>query len=144
MVSPKRFAAFLLLIVPLLAAGSVLWRDRTLRLLYVDQEPLLVGIADTEAERTLGLSYRSKLANGHGMLFAFDEPSATCMWMKDMKFPIDVYWFSANGRLVSYSQGVYPSSFPAVYCPNGKASYMLEVNIGELKSLPQQLAVPKQ
>lgn len=128
----------------LIIVGSVLWHQRKSELIYVDNKPMLVELADTQHARELGLSYRSSLARGHGMLFDFNKPSNDCMWMKGMHFPIDVYWFSQTGKLISYVQNVRPESYPAIYCPNGASSYMLEVNIGELPKLPASLNMPKQ
>ena len=64
------------------------------------------------------------------------------MWAKDMNFPIDVYWYSAGGNLVGSQRNVSPDSFPQLYCPELPASYMLEVNAGQLKKLPKTLVPP--
>lgn len=121
----------------------MLRRDRDLSLIYAGQDPLLVNLADTNEERKKGLSYRSSLKDGQGMLFVFEGPDRACMWMKGMNFPLDVYWFSESGRLVSYTKNVTPASYPKVYCPNEKALYMLEVGVGELQELPDLLTLEK-
>ena len=130
------------IIVALLVCGVVLWRQKSLNIIYLDKQPIIVELATTRKAREQGLSYRQHLANGHGMLFDFSQPSEACMWAKDMNFPIDVYWYSAGGNLVGSQRNVSPDSFPQLYCPELPASYMLEVNVGQLKKLPKTLVPP--
>lgn len=126
----------------LLVCGVVLWRQKALEIVYLDQQPIIVEVANTEQARTKGLSGREAMVKGHGMLFSFDGPSANCMWMKDMHFALDVYWYSATGNLINSVKDVSPSSYPRLYCPEIPASYMLEVNAGEFGNSPQKLLLP--
>lgn len=142
----RHFRTLLLavIIVVLLAIGMYLAEGRNLRLIYIDQKPVMVSLADTAAEREMGLSYRPSLADGHGLLFVYERPEAACMWMKGMNFPLDAYWFSVDGKLVSYKHNISPDTYPAVHCPEQEAMYMLELNVGELSKIPQRLNIPKQ
>lgn len=134
-----RVARALFIVLALLACGIVLWRQKSLELVYLDAKPILVELAQTGESQRTGLSDRKQLANGHGMLFAFGEPSAACMWMKDMHFDLDVYWYTATGHLISGYEDVQPDSFPRLYCPEVLANYMLEVNSGEFEKPPKKL-----
>lgn len=134
-------SAFILL--ALIVCGAVLWNQKSQELIYLDAKPVLVEVARSEKMRTKGLSDRTSLANGHGMLFVFDEPSAACMWMKDMSFGLDVYWYSATGNLINSYKNLQPDTFPSLYCPELPASYMLEVNYGEFEKVPKKLVVPQ-
>src|SRR5215470_1377274 len=44
-------------------------------------------VAD-DASRTRGLMYRDKLADGHGMLFVFDDETEHAFWMKNTVIPL--------------------------------------------------------
>jgi uncharacterized protein len=134
-----KLAGYLLISLALLFSGIFLWNQKELSLVYVDQEPLVVEIADTFSEQIKGLSYREHLEPGHGMLFVLEGSEPGCMWMKEMKFNIDVYWFSKNGDIINSFENLSPESFPTKYCPAIPAEYMLEVKAGEFKVTPSKL-----
>lgn len=131
-------------VVLLFIVGFALKNQPTTQLVEVGDKKLHVVIANTPSTRQLGLSYKPKLPRGEGMLFSYNEPARACMWMKDMNFPIDVYWFSATGKLISSKQNIKPQSYPAMFCPAHNAFYMLEVNVGEFTKAPTKLTPPKQ
>ncbi len=133
---------YTLILIALLGCGLVLWRQKSMHIIYADKQPLIVELSETSEQQALGLSGRKSLPNGHGMLFTFVPPSNACMWMKDMKFDIDVYWYSATGNIISSRTNTKPESYPAVYCPEIRASYMLEVNDGQFSKVPKHLALP--
>ncbi|WP_321573387.1 DUF192 domain-containing protein [Georgenia subflava] len=53
-----------------------------------------VEVADDAATQRRGLSGRTSLAAGTGMLFRFDEPATRTFWMPDMAFAVDIAWIS--------------------------------------------------
>jgi uncharacterized membrane protein (UPF0127 family) len=53
---------------------------------------ILAEVAQTPQARTKGLSGRESLHESGGMFFTFDYPDLYGIWMKDMKFPIDIYF----------------------------------------------------
>lgn len=55
-----------------------------------------VEIASTTLQKMTGLSFRTSLASGHGMLFTFGTPTIQNFWMKDMNFPLDMIWIGGN------------------------------------------------
>ena len=131
------------MLVGLVVCGLVLWRQKALSILYVDEQPLIVETATTKSSQEKGLSGRTQLQQGHGMLFVFDGPSSqSCIWMKDMKFNIDAYWFDRQGNILTAHTGLTPASFPTLYCPDLPASYLLEVPAGQFTNTPKQLALP--
>lgn len=137
--STIRITRALLVLIALLVCGTALWRQKSLEPVYLDDKPILVEVAHTEETQLKGLSGRKQLAAGHGMLFAFGEPKAACMWMKDMYIDLDVYWYTATGHLISSYEDVQSDSFPRLYCPEVLANYMLEVNRGEFDKPPKKL-----
>jgi uncharacterized membrane protein (UPF0127 family) len=91
---------------------------------------IYVQLANTPNTQELGLSYRDSIGDDEGMLFVFDKPDNYAFWMKDMKFPIDMVWFSEAGQVVHYEENVAPDSYPKVFVNKPKAKYVLEVNAG--------------
>jgi uncharacterized membrane protein (UPF0127 family) len=60
---------------------------------------LQVEVADTAAERRLGLSGRDLLAADHGMLFVI-ERRGTGFWMKDTRFPLSIAFVDGCGVIL--------------------------------------------
>jgi uncharacterized membrane protein (UPF0127 family) len=117
-------------VLPARAAGP---QHETVWVTFPDHEVRLVAeLVDTRAERYRGLAGRDGLAEGHGMLFVYEHEKQIGIWMKGMRFPIDILWFDRNYRLVSAARNVEPGSYPAVYRPDEPARYVLEVGAGFL------------
>jgi len=93
-----------------------------------------VLIADTVVKRTLGLSGRKSLSEDSAMLFDFGFSDFHGIWMKDMNFPIDIFWLNENFIVVDLKTGVDPETYPEVFKPSRKASYVLETNADFAKS----------
>ena len=94
---------------------------------------LLIEIAETEEERRQGLSNRVSLDENSGMLFIFGQPSTGGIWMKDMRFPIDIIWIDENYSIIDIKHNAQPESFPEIFYPQTNAKYVLEVNAGFTK-----------
>lgn len=92
----------------------------------VGENNFVVEVADSPLLRQRGLSGRSILPSGHGMLFIFDNPGYHVFWMKEMKFNLDLVWIE-GGKVVGVSQA-FASSPNALYTPPQPARYVLEVN----------------
>jgi uncharacterized membrane protein (UPF0127 family) len=98
-----------------------------------------VQVAGTEPERVQGLSGKACIPKDSGMLFVFDNPSAYGIWMKDMKFPIDIVWLGADKRIMHIEKNAEPSSYPKVFTPITPALYVLEVKDGHADKLGLKL-----
>ena len=94
---------------------------------------IAVEIADTYAERKLGLSGRDSLAEDRGMLFVFESEAALSFWMKDMRFAIDIIWLDKNSVVVDITQNAAPESYPQKFSPKSPPKYALEVPAGFAK-----------
>jgi len=68
---------------------------------------LTVELARTSAEQIRGLSGRPELKSGHGMLFVYDRPQPVSIWMKDMRFPLDILWIRGS-RIVKIEKQAPP------------------------------------
>lgn len=95
---------------------------------FADQVPLRVEVADTDEERSLGLSGRSELDTTSGLLFVFDRADYHGIWMKDMRFPIDIIWINEAFRIVHIERNVHPDTYPKIFEPTAPARFVIETN----------------
>lgn len=91
-------------------------------------------IADSEAERTQGLSGRSNVLPGSGLLFIFDRPERYGFWMKDMLISIDIIWLADDGTILEIEEGVSPDTYPTPFYPPVPVKFVLETRVGEAKA----------
>lgn len=87
-------------------------------------------VKDNPQERTKGLSDRDSIEGG--MLFVFDKSAKECIWMRDMKFNIDIIWLDENKRVIKVMSDVSPSTFPESFCADN-TKYVIELNSGVAK-----------
>jgi len=92
--------------------------------------PLQVTIARTPEELRQGLSGTKSLPPDQGMLFVFPKADLYTFWMKDMQYPIDVFWIGEDGRIVYVAEKLSPDTYPATYRSSQPAKYVLELNAG--------------
>lgn len=107
--------------------------DIGLRTIRLAGQELRVSVVGTPEERAKGLSGRTGLALGEGMLFVFDTEAKYRFWMKDMLFSIDILWLSGDGKVVYLRENVSPATYPEVFAPNAPARYVLELPAGFVK-----------
>jgi uncharacterized membrane protein (UPF0127 family) len=69
------------------------------KLLIAGRVHLTVELAHGSEEKGRGLSGRPPLPPGYGMLFVYEAPQPIGIWMKDMRFALDIIWIQA-GRIV--------------------------------------------
>ncbi|TSC57450.1 MAG: hypothetical protein Greene041679_324 [Parcubacteria group bacterium Greene0416_79] len=118
--------------------------------LLIGGREIVVEVADTASKRLLGLSGRASLQSERGMLFVFPAPGFHGIWMKQMRFPIDIIWlqkmpkdlgilsprfgvdtFRESTLLVAdIKEEVTPETYPEVFYPRSPARYVLEVAAG--------------
>ncbi len=121
-------AAFLVL-VALLAFFA--WKEREAPSAPTAPLPPQLEIADTAEERARGLSGRDALPDDYGLLFIFPEDVTPAFWMKDMRFPIDIVWIAADGRIAGVTAEVSPETYPETFGPPELVRYVLEMAAGE-------------
>jgi len=95
-----------------------------------------VEVADTPERRSRGLSGRSRLAEGRGMVFPYARAERYGFWMQGMRFDIDIVWIRGD-RIVDVSSRVPcdpPGELP-VYRPREPADLVLEVPSGTAERL---------
>lgn len=95
---------------------------------------IIAEVVDTPKSRELGLSGRTGLEKGYGMLFVFDKPGKYGFWMKDMLFPIDMVWISEDGLVVNVERNATPESYPKAFINTIDAKYVLELGKGSAET----------
>jgi uncharacterized protein len=93
-----------------------------------------VEIADSEAERALGLMHRATMPSAAGMLFVYDAPTHAFFWMKDTLIPLDMIFADAAGRVTRVHSDAVPQDLTAIDGGEG-VRYVLEINAGLAKRM---------
>ena len=99
-------------------------------LVIAERVSISVELARSALEKTRGLSGRAALKPGHGMLFVYEQPQPIGIWMKDMRFALDILWI-LDGRIAHVEKNappLVPSGLERVYTATGEA--VLEVPAG--------------
>ncbi len=102
------------------------------RAIQIGGTTVTVEVAQTERSREQGLSGRASLNSNSGMLFVFDTPGQWGIWMKEMRFSLDIIWLDAQGTVVSADERVSPETYPEVFYPTELASFVVELPVGFL------------
>jgi len=81
-----------------------------------------------------GLMFRDALPED-GMLFIFSRPKTLDFWMMFMRFPIDIVFLDASGKVVAVHHNARPTLNPLgrIYSSCVPAKYALEVKAGFCK-----------
>lgn len=95
-------------------------------------------IADTEVERTNGLSNIKDMASDEGVAFIFKNSGQKVFWMKDMLFPLDFVYIH-NNRVVELKENILPSSYPNTIVNQQPANIVIELSAGQIKQKNIQL-----
>lgn len=90
-------------------------------------------VSYTNSQRLKGLSDREELAENAGMLFIFDQPADQCIWMKDMKFNLDILWLNEQKQIIRLEKDVSPDTYPESFCQDG-TKYVIELNSFEAEN----------
>ncbi len=136
----KRFTQYLALLmvtialgvgVYFLAAASSLGR----RNVAIGGEAFTLEVASDDESREQGLSGRDNLSQGAGMLFDFGKLGDWQIWMKDMRFNIDILWLDDNGKVVGVETDVSPSTYPQNFGADSPSRYVIELPAGTAEHL---------
>jgi uncharacterized protein len=118
----------------LLISGCLnMQEQKKIRMVCFNENCYAVELAETDAQRQVGLMGRESLDNDRGMLFVYGEDGVYTFWMKNTLMPLDMIWIDGNGTVVRIIKNAEPCG--KEYCPsinpNKKARYVLEINSGE-------------
>jgi uncharacterized protein len=69
-----------------------------------------VEVATTPQEQETGLMFRKSVAPDGGMLFVWDVPQVSHMWMKNTLVPLDMVFIRSDGVIDSIAENTVPHS----------------------------------
>lgn len=98
--------------------------------LSIGGQVIFARVADDDESRRKGLSGSAPLGEKEGMLFIFDTPSRWGMWMREMKYSLDIVWLDSEKRIVYIAENVSPDTYPKVFLPEKDALYVVELPAG--------------
>ncbi|PIR68178.1 hypothetical protein COU49_02420, partial [Candidatus Nomurabacteria bacterium CG10_big_fil_rev_8_21_14_0_10_35_16] len=99
----SQYNSFVILIVFVVALFLLLNNTgdlKNIKQVRISGEEIQVELALTQEERLQGLSNRTNLNPGSGMLFIFEQSGEHPFWMKEMNFPLDMIWINENMKVV--------------------------------------------
>ena len=106
--------------------------------IHVSELTIVAEMAVSAEERGQGLSDRLSLAQNAGMLFFLGEERIPGFHMRNMQFPLDFVWISADGRVVDLTENVlHPAAAGETLSgisPSDPVTYVLEVNTGVIEA----------
>ena len=91
-------------------------------------------LADTKEKRNAGLSDKDSLPADTVLLFSYGEDGKCSIWMKDMKFSIDVVWLDDNFTVVDLKEGLSPDTYPQAFSPISPCRYFIEAEEGFIRT----------
>lgn len=94
----------------------------------------MVDIADEGPEQIRGLMFREDLANNEGMLFEFDRPKVSSIWMKNTLIPLDILFVRENGKILKIAHNAVPCSLRSA-SSEAVVGAVLEIPGGRAKDL---------
>ncbi|MBA4212458.1 MAG: hypothetical protein C0449_05155 [Polaromonas sp.] len=85
-------------------------------------------VAATPQQRAVGLMFRKEMPVNEGMLFAFEQASEQCFWMKNTLLPLTAAFVADDGTIVNLAD-MQPQSL-ASHCSTKPVRFVLEMNKG--------------
>lgn len=99
----------------------------------INEQEIIVEIADDNEKRALGLMYRDYLPEHAGMFFILNKEGITSFWMQNMLIRLDMIWIDEDGKIVDITKNAQPCTDDIESCtyrPDEPVKYVLEVNAG--------------
>ena len=93
----------------------------------VNDQPLMLEVAESPEARQCGLSKRTSLAPDQGMLFIFPRKMPVAFWMQDTGLALSIAFLDKTGRIVDI-QTMASGQTNVLYQSPGPVSYAVEVN----------------
>lgn len=126
----RREVHFLLLAITILGIVWWVYSSRAAPILRVGDQRYVLEVAETTAEHKQGLSGRTSMSPGTGMLFVFPKEGRQCFWMKDMHFSLDIIWLGSQKKVAYVASDMSPQTYPDAFC-HEDTRYVIELRAGE-------------
>jgi len=118
---------------PVLVAPQEGLKLATLRFLRGSQGErsltMTVELALSGQEQQIGLMGRTAMADDHGMLFDFGQPTSDTFWMENTALPLAIAFIDQNGTIIDI-QEMAPFDDQTQHGPKSDYRYALEANTG--------------
>ena len=108
--------------------------ERAKYAIQIGEQTLQLELARTAKTRETGLKYRDSLPKGEGMIFVFENPQPQRFWMKNTRIPLDIGYFSADGRLKEVYRG-RPFDLSGMPSQAKDLQFVVELYEGEFKRM---------
>ena len=96
--------------------------------LQAGMHQMQVQVAATPEQRSIGLMHRAEMPQGEGMLFAFEQATQQCFWMKNTLLPLTAAFITDDGTIVNLAD-MKPQTTDA-HCSEQPVRWVLEMNQG--------------
>lgn len=103
--------------------------DRIVLVTTGGEKPIEIEVAESIEEKSLGLMFRSSLADDKGMLFPYQGAQEITMWMKNTYISLDMIFIRADGRILRIAENTEPES-TKIISSGGLARGVLELPAG--------------
>jgi uncharacterized membrane protein (UPF0127 family) len=129
-INSRRQCIAMLVLASLSAAGWPQGQPQNLAAvtLQVGMHSIRAQLASTPQQRQIGLMFRQSMPNHEGMLFAFEEPTTQCFWMRNTLIPLSIAFLADDGTVVNLAD-MKPQSDES-HCSTKPVRYALEMNQG--------------
>jgi len=97
--------------------------------LAVGGRPVQMQLAVLPPEMEHGLMGRRDLGSDQGMIFVYDRPQRLNFWMRNTPTPLDIGYFTPEGRLAEV-YAMYPSDERPLTSRRADLQFALEMNQG--------------
>ena len=85
-------------------------------------------VAQSPAQREIGLMHRKTMGPNEGMLFVFEQAAPQCFWMKNTLLPLSIAFLADDGTVVNI-EDMKPQSLDS-HCAKEPVRFALEMNQG--------------
>ena len=96
--------------------------------LFIKDREILVEVAKTAEERSVGLMGRTSLGKEEGMFFIFEDERIHGFWMKNTLLPLSIAFIDREGKIL-WIADMQPLTL-STHNPPGPILYALEMNKG--------------
>ncbi len=90
---------------------------------------VIVELARTAGQRSMGLMYRKRLGTTRGMLFLYDQEQTHRFTMRNTAIPLDMIFINSSQTVIGILENTKPYA-NGPFSINRPSRYVLEVNAG--------------
>lgn len=96
----------------------------------INGNEITLEVVTSIEDQRRGLSNRGSLEYNSGMLFVYKDLAIRSFWMKEMEFPVDIFWIDENSMIIGIEENVLPESFPDRFISPKPVPFVLELSGG--------------